>query len=71
MMDILDRLQEEECEVVLMLSCGKEITGRAHSIVWEEDENGLDTVKAILFKPRGAALYDVFFEDDIRSYRKA
>lgn len=49
--DILDRLQEEEGYVRLHLSNGKTLCGLPQCVVYDEDENGWDTVKSIMFDP--------------------
>ncbi len=51
MYDILDVLQEENGYVRLSLSDGSTLYGLPQCVVYDEDENGWDTIKSIMFDP--------------------
>lgn len=68
MIDILDRLQDEDGYVRLVLKSGKIVFGIPQCIVYDEDDEGWETVKQIMFDPWDG-LHSVFYkEEDIESY---
>ena len=48
--DILDVLQEEKGYVRLFLTDGRTLYGLPQCVVFDEDENGWDTVKNLMFE---------------------
>lgn len=66
--DILDRLQEEEGYIRLVLTDGRIIYGLAQCVVYDEDENGWDTEKRIMLEPYPYGNSRFFGIDDIASY---
>ena len=67
--DILDRLQDEETYVQLSLSNGKKICGLPQCVVFDEDENGWDTIKKITFEPYPFGKFCFLGIEDVASYR--
>ena len=67
-MDILDRLQEEKGYVRIILASGEIVFGRPQSIVYDEDEEGWETVKTIMFEPWGLQHATFYKEEDIETY---
>ncbi len=68
MMDLLDKLQEESGYVMLTLASGEIVFGLPQCIVWEEDDNGMETVKTIMFDPF-FGFNSVFYKlEDVKSY---
>ena len=67
-LDIIDRLDNEEGLVKLVLKSGRVVYGRPLLVDWSEDEEGWDTIKGILFKPYNSKNEEVFNEDEIDSY---
>lgn len=68
--DILDQLQDEESYVQLFLTDGSTIFGLPQCIVWNEDENGWETIKSLMFDPRPYKCSVFFMEGQIESYRR-
>ncbi len=66
--DILDRLQATESLVQLHLKSGEVLLGRADCIVYEEDEEGYDTIKQIRFEPLGSEFAKYFTIEEIISF---
>lgn len=68
-LDIIDKLDGEEGFVELVLKSGDVQYGEPLGIIYNEDEEGWDTVKRILFKPY-LGLHSKDYElDDIVSYK--
>ena len=68
--DILDVLQEENGYVCLSLSDGSTLYGLPQCVVYDEDENGWDTVKSLMFDPYPPG-YSVFLNaTEIVSYER-
>lgn len=66
--DILDKLQDEEGFVRLVLASGEIVFGRPQCIVYDEDEDGWETIKMIMVEP-WFGLHNVFYKlEDIESY---
>jgi len=66
--DILDRLEEEKGYVRLVLTSGEIVFGIPQCIVYDEDEDGWETIKTIMFDPCGGQ-HSVFYKaEDIKSY---
>ena len=66
--DILDRLQEVNGYVRLVMASGEVIFGRPQCIVYDEDDEGWETVKTIMFEPWNG-IHPVFFtEEEIESF---
>ena len=67
-LDILDRLEEENGFVRLTLSSGEIVYGEPKCIVYDEDEEGWETIKNIMFEPYFAT-NPVFYKiEDITKY---
>ena len=68
MIDILDKLQNVDGFVRLVLKSGEIIFGQPDCIVWDEDEEGWETIKTIRFEPylSNQAIY--FKADEINSF---
>lgn len=66
--DILDRLQEETGFVRLVLVSGEIVYGRPQCIVYDEDDEGWDTIKTIMFDPWGGMHFVFYKTGDIESY---
>ena len=66
--DILDRLQEENGFVRLVLASGEIVFGRPQCIVYDEDDEGWDTIKTIMFDPWGGPHLVFYKEEDIKSF---
>lgn len=67
-LDIIDKLQEEKGFVRLVLKSGEIVYGFPQIIVYEEDEEGYETVKTIMFKPY-FGLHEKFYKlEEIDSY---
>ena len=66
--DILDRLQEVNGYVRLVMASGEIIFGRPQCIVYDEDNEGWETIKTIMFHPWNS-IHPVFFtEEEIKSF---
>lgn len=68
MIDILDRLEEVSGFVRLVLKSGEIMFGKPDCIVWDEDEEGYDTIKTIRFEPFEGGVAKYFKVDDIESF---
>ena len=66
--DILDLLQAESGSVRLFLKSGETIVGRPDCIVYDEDEEGYDTIKQIRFEPHDSEFAMYYTEEEIRHY---
>lgn len=67
-LDIIDRLDAEEGYVQLTLKTGGIEFGQPVCISYNEDENGWDTIKRIIFKPYFGLHSKDYGLDDIESY---
>ncbi|MBR3715833.1 MAG: hypothetical protein IKM18_08000 [Clostridia bacterium] len=68
-LDIIDKLDGEEGFVELVLKSGGVEFGEPLGIIYNEDENGWDTIKRILFKPYFGLHSKDYGLDDIASYK--
>lgn len=68
-LDIIDKLDGEEGFVELVLKSGENQYGEPLSIIYNEDEDGWDTIKRILFKPYMGSHYIDYGLDDIISFK--
>jgi len=66
--DILDRLQEEDGFVRMVLASGKILFCKPKCIVYDEDCDGWETDKQIMVEPFGFENMMYFREEDIQSY---
>lgn len=66
--DILDRLQAENGTVRLFLRNGDSIIGEPDCIVYDEDEEGYDTIKQIRFEPQDSEFAMYYTEEEIHHY---
>ncbi len=67
-LDIIDKLQDEKGFVRLVLTSGEIVYGLPQMIVYEEDEEGWETVKTIMFEPY-FGLNEKFYKlEEINSY---
>ena len=67
-LDIIDMLDEEEGFVELVLKSGKKVFGKPLITIWNEDEDGFDSIKRILFKPYFSIHTRDYGLEDIESY---
>ena len=70
MLDILDKLQDIYGYVRLILKSGEVIYGKPDCVVYDEDENGYDTIKQIRFEPWGGKVAKYFTEEELVSYEE-
>lgn len=68
-LDIIDKLDGEEGFVELVLKSGEVVLGEPLCIIYNEDEDGWDTIKRILFKPYFGLYSRDYGLDDIVSYK--
>ena len=68
-LDIIDKLDGEEGFVELILKSGDVVFGEPLGIIYNEDEDGWDTIKRILFKPHLGLYSKDYGLDDIVSYK--
>ena len=68
--DIIDWLQEEEGYVKLFLASGETVCGRPQCIIYDEDDEGWETVKKIMFRPWGWKISVWFGLDEVVSYER-
>lgn len=68
MIDILDELQAVNGYVRMVLKSGEIIFGKPDCIVYDEDDEGFETVKSIRFEPWNEIHATYFREDDIESF---
>lgn len=68
MIDILDELEDERRCIKLTLISGETLLGYTKNIVWLEDDEGWDTIKAIWFRPKTKDYYIAFTLEEIASY---
>lgn len=68
MIDILDELQAVNSHVRLVLKSGEIMFGKPDCIVWDEDEDGWETVKTIRFEPFEGGHAKYFKEEDVESF---
>ena len=66
--DILDKLQEEEGYVRLVLRSGEIVFGRPQCIVYDEDDEGWETVKTLMFELWESRKMTFYKPEDIESY---
>lgn len=66
--DILDKLQDEEGFVRLVLASGEIVYGKPDCITYDEDQNGFDTIKDIRFEPWFGTRAVYYRLEDIASY---
>ena len=67
-LDILDKLQDANSYVRLVLIDGVVEYGYPHCIVYEEDEDGYETIKTIRFIPY-FGIHDKYYkEHEIKSF---
>lgn len=68
MIDILDKLQSVNGYVRLVLKNGEIQFGKPDCIVYDEDEEGFDTIKTIRFEPWDG-IYALYYKaDEIQSF---
>ena len=69
-LNILDRLENEKGFVRMVLTSGEIVYGTPEIICWAEDDDGLDTIPEIMFKPyfNPYGVKKFYREDDIVSY---
>lgn len=68
MIDILDKLQNVDGFVRLVLKSDEIIFGHPDCIVWDEDEEGWETIKTIRFEPYLSNQAEYFKADEIKSF---
>lgn len=68
MIDILDKLQAVNGYVRLVLTSGEIVFGKPDCVVWDEDEEGYDTIKNIRFEPFEGGFAKYFKVEDIESF---
>lgn len=68
MIDILDRLQVQKGFVRLVLSSGEIVFGKPDCIVYDEDENGDETIKRIRFEQWDETFAQYYGVEDIKEY---
>ena len=68
--DVLDMLQEMNDYVKLVLTSGEIIIGLPHCIVYDEDEDGWETIKYIKFDPWKGQHSRFFKEEEIESFEE-
>lgn len=67
MIDILDKLAARKGFVRLDLTNGESVFGRPDCIVFEEDEEGWDTIKHIRFEPFDSPYAQYYQAHEIKS----
>lgn len=67
-MDILDELQNVDGFVRLVLKSGEIVFGKPDCIVYDEDEDGFDTLKKIRFEPWDSEYASYYSEEEIKSF---
>ena len=70
MMDILDQLQAIKGVVQLELHSGEMMLGKPDCIVYDEDDNGDETIKKIRFEPYQEPYAVYYGLDDIKGFRE-
>lgn len=68
MIDILDRLQVQKGYVRLILASEEIVFGKPDCIVYDEDENGDETIKQIRFEQWGEPYAKYYGVEDIKEY---
>lgn len=68
MIDILDKLQAVDGYVRLVLKSGEIVFGKPDCIVYDEDEDGYDTIKSIRFEPWENEYAKYYKEEDIQDF---
>lgn len=68
MLDILDKLQEEQGYVRLVLTSEEITFGMPDCIVYDEDEDGDETIKKIRFEPWGEQYAVYYGVNDIKAF---
>lgn len=68
MIDILDKLQAVNGYVRLVLKSGEIMFGKPDCVVWDEDEDGYDTIKTIRFEPFEGGFAKYFKMEDVESF---
>ena len=66
-LDILDEIEHEDKRIKVLLKSGEVITGVSDCIVYDEDENGEETVKNLRFINDGGESRYVYL-DEVESY---
>ncbi len=69
--DILDKLQNVDGYVRLVLKSGEIMYGKPDCIVHDEDEEGWETIRKIRFEPVGCQHAKYFMTDEIESFNQA
>lgn len=69
-LDILDKLENEIGFVRIVLSSGAIVYGKPDCIVYDEDEEGFDTIKTIRFEPYTNQTAIYYKKEDISSYEQ-
>ena len=65
--DILDEIEYAKGKVKVLLKSGESLIGRGDCMDYDEDENGFETIKNLLFrKDDGDYIY--IYPDDVDSY---
>ena len=67
-LDIIDKLDDKDGFIQLVLKSGEIEFGTPLCIIYNEDEEGFETIKRILFKPYFGLHTKDFGLDDIESY---
>lgn len=70
MIDILDELQNINGLVKLTLTSGETVFGVPDCIVWDEDEEGWETIKNIRVEPVDSVFAKYYKVEDIKSYEE-
>ena len=70
MIDVLDKLQAVDGYVRLILKSGEIVFGKPDCIVYDEDEDGYDTIKTIRFEPIGNEYAKYYKEEDIQEFNE-
>ena len=68
MLDMLDILEDERRRIRLTLITGEIVEGHSERIIWLEDDEGWETIKAIWFMPSWSKHYYALREEEIVSY---
>ena len=68
MIDILDKLQVQKGYVRLVLSSGEIVFGKPDCIVYDEDENGDETIKQLRFEQWDELYAKYYGVEDIKEY---
>lgn len=65
---LLEKLEDERRCVKLTLASGESMVGYSDHIIWLEDDEGWETIKAIWIRPRESEYFYALREEEILSY---